>query len=88
VSHELFQLLTPHHAISIALANTQRTQALFEKVMASAGDPDAQRLAAEISAEGSDQIRHLREALARTPAPMLWNEDTLDLLPRLFSTGA
>ncbi len=88
VSHELFQLLTPHYAIRIALTNEERTQALFEDVMASAGDPDAQCLAAEISAEGTDQIRDLREALARTPAPVLWNEDTLDLLPRLFGTGA
>lgn len=88
VSHELFQLLTPHHAISIALTNAERTQALFEDVMASNSDPDAQRLAAEISAGGTEQIRHLREALSRTPAPVLWNEDTLDLLPPLFSSGA
>jgi rubrerythrin len=88
VSHELFQLLTPHHAISIALTNAQRTQALFADVMASNRDPEAQRLAAEISAGGTEQIRHLREALSRTPAPVLWNEDTLDLLPPLFSNGA
>ncbi|MCK7494758.1 MAG: hypothetical protein MZW92_29260 [Comamonadaceae bacterium] len=88
VSHELFQLLTPHHAISIALTNAQRTQTLFAEVMASNSDPEAQRLAAEISADGTEQIRHLREALSRTPAPVLWNEDTLDLLPPLFSNGA
>jgi rubrerythrin len=88
VSHELFQLLTPHHAIRIALSNAERAQALFEGVMATATDPEAQRLAAEISAEGGEQIRSLREALDRTPAPVLWNEDTLDLLPRLFGTGA
>jgi rubrerythrin len=88
VSHELFHLLSPHDAISIALSNTQRSQALFEDVMASASDPEAQRLAAEMSADGTEQIRDLRAALARTPAPVRWNEDTLDLLPRLFSTGA
>jgi rubrerythrin len=88
VSHELFQLLTPHHAISIALTNAQRTRALFEDVRASNSDPETQRLAAEISADGTEKIRHLREALSRTPAPVLWNEDTLDLLPRLFGSGA
>lgn len=88
VSHELFQLLTPHHAIRIALSNQERARALFEDVMARATDPEAQRLAAEISSEGSEQIRHLREALAHTPAPVMWNEDNLDLLPPLFGTGA
>ena len=88
VSHELFQLLTPHHAISIALTNAQRTRALFEDVRASNSDPETQRLAAEFSADGTEEIRHLREALSRTPAPVLWNEDTLDLLPRLFGSGA
>lgn len=85
VSHELLHLLTPHHAISIALENRERSQALFEDAAARAADPEAKRLAAEISADASEQIRHLRDALARTPAPVRWSEDNLDLLPPLFS---
>lgn len=81
VSHELLHLMTAHDALEIALRNKQRSQALFEQVATSAEDAEAKNLAAEISADEAEHIRRLREAIARTPTPLVWDERMLETLP-------
>lgn len=81
VSHELFHLMTPHDALDIALRNKQRTKALFEQVVATSHDPEAKELAAAISSDEDEHIRRLRDAIARTPTPLVWDERMLEALP-------
>ena len=81
VSHELLQLMTPHDALMIALDNEGRSQALFEQVLAVSEDPEAKRVAAEMSAEQAEHIRRLQEALAKAPRPIEWDETFHFLAP-------
>ncbi|MBS1137610.1 MAG: hypothetical protein H6R11_1564 [Proteobacteria bacterium] len=81
VSHEPFHLLTAHDALQIALRNKQRSKALFEQVATSAEDAEAKDLAAEMSVEEAEHIRRLRDAIARTPTPLVWDERMLEALP-------
>ena len=69
-AHDLvFQLMTPHDALEIALAAELRAQAFFEQVLERAADPRLRELAAEIAQEEQAHAARVRQALARTPDP-------------------
>ena len=68
VAHELvFRLLTPRHALGIALEAERRAQQFFSEVKATASDPALRALAQEMAAEEAGHIAMVEQAIARTP---------------------
>jgi rubrerythrin len=68
VARELvFRLLTPRHALGIALEAERRAQQFFAEVKATATDPALRALAQEMAAEEAGHIAMVEQALANTP---------------------
>lgn len=68
VARELvFRLLTPRHALGIALEAERRAQQFFAEVKATATDPALRALAQEMAVEEAGHIAMVEQALARTP---------------------
>jgi rubrerythrin len=65
----LFQLMTPHDALEIALEAELRAQAFFEQVQEQTCDPRLRELAGAMAREERAHAAWVREALARTPDP-------------------
>ena len=63
----VFRLMTPRHALEIALAAEKRAQAFFEHVLMTAADPALRALAKEMAAEEQEHVRIVEQLLARTP---------------------
>lgn len=76
LAHDLvFQLMTLHDALEIALAAELRAQAFFERVVERTGDPHLRVLAAGMAREERAHAASVREALARTPDPRVdWEQ--------------
>jgi len=71
----VFRLMSPHHALEIALAGEKRAQAFFEGVLMTADDPALRALAKEMAAEEQEHVRLVECLLARTPDPNVnWAE--------------
>lgn len=69
-AHDLvFQLMTPHDALEIALGAELRAQAFFEQVLEHTADPRLRELASGMGREERSHAAWVREALARTPDP-------------------
>src|SRR5688500_18724807 len=68
----VFRLMTPRHALAIALAGEQRAVAFFEGVMLTTEDPMLRALARELAADEADHILMLEKLLERTPPPVDW----------------
>jgi rubrerythrin len=70
-AHDLvFRLMTPRHALAIALAAEQRAQAFFEHVAWSAADPALRALAREMVAEERGHVEFVARLLEGTPEPL------------------
>jgi rubrerythrin len=67
----VFRLLTPRHALEIALAGEKRATAFFEHVVLTADDPMLAALAREMAADEGDHIVMLEKLLERTPSPIV-----------------
>jgi len=68
VAHELvFRLLTPRHALGIALEAERRAEKFFQEVKATATDPALRALAQEMAMEEAGHIAMVQQALAKTP---------------------
>lgn len=68
VARELvFRLLTPRHALGIALEAERRAQQFFAEVKATAADPALRALAQEMAMEEAGHIAMVEQALAKTP---------------------
>jgi len=68
VARELvFRLLTPRHALGIALEAERRAERFFSEVKATASDPALRALAQEMAMEEAGHIAMVQQALARTP---------------------
>jgi rubrerythrin len=68
VARELvFRLLTPRHALGIALEAERRAQQFFAEVKATASDPALRALAQEMAMEEAGHIAMVEQALAKTP---------------------
>jgi len=65
----IFRLMTPRHALEIALLAEKRAQAFFESVLTSAQDPALRALAKEMAAEEQEHVGMVEQLLARTPDP-------------------
>jgi len=71
----IFRLMTPRHALEIALAGEKRAQAFFEEVLMTAEDPALRALAREMAAEEQEHVRLVERLLERTPDPNVdWDE--------------
>lgn len=68
VARELvFRLLTPRHALAIALDAERRAHQFFADVHASAEDPALRALAQEMALEEAEHIALVEKAIERTP---------------------
>ena len=67
----VFRLMTPRHALEIALAGEKRAAAFFEHVMLVADDELLRALAREMAADEGDHILMLEKLLERTPTPIV-----------------
>jgi rubrerythrin len=65
----VFRLMTPRHALEIALGAEQRAQEFFEHVFATAADPALRALAQEMAAEEREHVSMVEDLLAQTPDP-------------------
>ena len=67
----VFRLMTPRHALAIALGAEQRAAAFFEQVLMSAGDPALRALAREMAADETEHIVMLERLLETTPGAVI-----------------
>lgn len=67
----VFRLMTPRHALEIALAGEKRAAAFFESALMTAGDAVLRSLAAEMAADEADHIEMLERLLESTPSPVV-----------------
>jgi len=71
----VYRLMTPRHALEIALAAEKRAEAFFEHVLMTAADPALRALAKEMAAEEQEHVRLVERLLERTPDPNVnWEE--------------
>lgn len=67
----VFRMMTPRHALEIALLGEERAAAFFESVVMTAEDPLLRTLAAEMAADENDHIVMLEKLLEKTPSPVV-----------------
>ena len=63
----IFRLMTPRHALEIALAAEHRAEAFFQDVFATADDPALRALAQEMAMEEREHVQLIEGLMARTP---------------------
>ena len=68
----VLRLMTPRHALEIALAGEKRAVAFFESVMLTTEDPMLRALARELAADEVDHILMLEKLLETTPRSVDW----------------
>jgi rubrerythrin len=66
----VFRLMTPRHALAIALRAEQRAEAFFEQVLMTAADPALRSLAREMAADEGEHSAILEKLLEKTPQPL------------------
>ena len=67
----VFRLMTPRHALEIALAGETRAAAFFESVILTTSDELLRSLAREMAADEGDHIAMLEKLLETTPGPIV-----------------
>lgn len=67
----VFRLMTPRHALEIALAAERRAAAFFEHVVLTAEDAMLRAAAGEMAADETDHVAMLEQLLERTPGPIV-----------------
>jgi rubrerythrin len=83
VSREfVFHLMTPYHAIKIALEAERRAKTMFARVAGTTDDPEIKVLAEELAAEESEHVNWLEDALAKAPRPLVSEADFEQMLSR------
>ncbi|KAB2917371.1 MAG: rubrerythrin [Hyphomicrobiaceae bacterium] len=69
-------MMTPRHALELALAGEQRALAFFQAAAASASDPQIKRMAEEFVEEEAEHVNLVHRLLAKYPPPSpSWSED-------------
>jgi len=69
-------LMTPHHALKMALKGEERAVAYFEDLAKIAADTDAAALAEEFVEEEREHVELVKAWLAKYPEPELgWDDD-------------
>ncbi len=73
---EVHYLMTPHHALSLALAGERRATAFFARMAEEAGFAELRHLAQQLHDDEQEHVRLIEEWLARYPEPEEgWDED-------------
>jgi rubrerythrin len=73
---EAHYLMTPHHALQLALHNEKRAGDFFTRIAAAATDGDVAHLATEMAAEEQEHVSLIEEWLTRYPEPDDdWSDD-------------
>lgn len=73
---EVHYLMTPHHALSLALEAERRAVAFFARMVETAEDADVRRMASRLRDEEQQHVALMEEWLGRYPAPSEgWDED-------------
>ena len=73
---DMHYLMTPHHALKLALAGEQRAAAFFEEMARIAADAPTRALAEELAGEEREHVKMAEEMLARYPEPEEgWDDD-------------
>jgi rubrerythrin len=67
----IYRLMTPRHALAIALHAEQRAQAFFDHVFWTASDPALRALAREMAAEEREHVAMIDKMLGETVEPTL-----------------
>jgi rubrerythrin len=68
----VFRLMTPRHALEIALAGEKRAAAFFERVVLTASDAALRALAAGMAADEGAHVALLEQLLETTPPVLDW----------------
>jgi rubrerythrin len=68
----VYRVMTPRHALEIALAAEKRAQAFFEGALLRAGDAALESLAREMAAEEQEHVAMVERLLDHTPVPVDW----------------
>ena len=74
----IFRLMTPRHALQIALSAELRAQAFFEHVILTADDPALRALAKEMAMEEREHVALVERVLERSPDPNIDWEAVLE----------
>ena len=73
---EAHYMMTPHHALSMALRAEQRALEFYTGVLESGGDASVQALARELAEEEREHVALVKTWLAKYPEPAAnWAED-------------
>lgn len=73
---DMHYLMTPHHALKLALAGEQQAAVFFEEMARIAGDAPTRALAEELAGEERQHVKMAEEMLARYPEPEDgWDDD-------------
>ena len=73
---DMHYLMTPRHALTLALAAEQRALSFYEDLAARAPSEDLRVLAAEFAAEEAEHVRMVQEWLQRLPEDEAdWDDD-------------
>ena len=67
----VYRLMTPRHALAIALHAERRAQAFFDHVGWTSSDPALRALAKEMAAEEREHVEMVSKMLGDTPEPAL-----------------
>ena len=74
---EAHYLMTPYHALSLALAAEQRAEKFFAQVAATATQEDVRRMAGGLRDEEAEHVSLIEKWLNRYPKPEAgWDQDT------------
>jgi rubrerythrin len=68
----VYRLMTPRHALEIALAGEKRAAAFFERIVLTAEDAFLRALAAEMAADEAEHVALLEQLLETTPPLTDW----------------
>lgn len=71
-------LMTPHHALALALAAEERAEAFFRAVAANTPSAEVRAMAEELAEEEVEHVAAVRRLLEQTPPPADDWADTLD----------
>jgi len=75
---EAHYMMTPHHALSLALLAEQRAAAFFQRIAAGSTDDEVKTMAAEMAVEEVEHIAWLTDWLKKYPEPETDWDDDLD----------
>ena len=75
-TEDVHYLMTPHHALKLALAGEQQAAAFFEEMVELAGDAPTRALAEELASEEREHVKMAEDLLKRYPEPEDgWDDD-------------